>query len=116
MKISDNGIAVIKHFEGLETKAYPDPATGSAPWTIGYGHTGTDVRPGLVWNEAQAESVLKADLAHFESIVSNALITTISQAQFDVLVSIYFNVGPQGREGWSAGAEKRQPFRLAAAS
>lgn len=102
MKISDNGIAVIKHFEGLETKAYPDPATGGAPWTIGYGHTGTDVRPGLVWNEAQAESVLKADLAHFESIVSNALITTVSQAQFDALVSFCFNVGP-GRKGVKDG-------------
>lgn len=102
MKTSANGIAVIKKFEGLETSAYPDPATGGAPWTIGYGHTGTDVRPGLVWNESHAESVLKSDLARFETLVSNALTTSITQGQFDALVSFCFNVGP-GRKGVKDG-------------
>jgi len=102
VKISANCIAVIKHFEGLETKAYPDPASGGAPWTIGYGHTGTDVRPGMVWNEAQAESVLRSDIAKFERIVSNALITAVTQGQFDALVSFCFNVGP-GRKGVKDG-------------
>ncbi|WP_210487231.1 lysozyme [Pantoea ananatis] len=102
MKTSDNGIALVKAFEGLETKAYPDPATGGAPWTIGYGHTGNDVRPGTVWNQAQAESVLRTDLAYFESLVSNALTTTVNQNQFDALVSFCFNVGP-GKKGVKDG-------------
>lgn len=102
MKISDNCIAMIKQFEGLETKAYPDPATGGAPWTIGYGHTGNDVRPGTVWNQAQAEAVLRTDLARFEFLVSNALTTTVNQNQFDALVSFCFNVGP-GKKGVKDG-------------
>jgi GH24 family phage-related lysozyme (muramidase) len=37
----------IKTDEGCRLEAYPDPATGAAPWTIGYGHTGKNgvVRP-----------------------------------------------------------------------
>ncbi|HID1023608.1 TPA: glycoside hydrolase family protein, partial [Klebsiella michiganensis] len=40
MQISNNGIALIKRFEGCRLTAYPDPGTGGAPWTIGYGWTG----------------------------------------------------------------------------
>lgn len=102
MKISDNCIAIIKQFEGMETQAYPDPATGGAPWTIGYGHTGNDVRPGTVWNQVQAESVLRTDLARFEFLVNNGLTTTVNQNQFDALVSFCFNVGP-GKKGVKDG-------------
>lgn len=102
MRISDNCIAIIKQFEGMETKAYPDPGTGGAPWTIGYGHTGNDVRPGTVWNQAQAEAVLKTDLVRFETLVSNALTTVVNQNQFDALVSFCFNVGP-GKKGVKDG-------------
>ncbi len=42
MKISNNGLQLIKHFEGLVLKAYKCPA---GVWTIGYGHT-KDVQPG----------------------------------------------------------------------
>ena len=41
------GLEIIKRNEGLRLHAYPDPATGGAPWTIGYGHTGPDVHPGM---------------------------------------------------------------------
>ncbi|WP_141395346.1 glycoside hydrolase family protein, partial [Enterobacter hormaechei] len=37
MRVSDTGVALIKRFEGCRLRAYPDPATGGAPWTIGYG-------------------------------------------------------------------------------
>jgi len=102
VRISDNCISIIKQFEGMETKAYPDPGTGGAPWTIGYGHTGYDVRPGTVWNQAQAEAVLKTDLVRFESLVSNAITTVVNQNQFDALVSFCFNVGP-GKKGVKDG-------------
>ena len=36
MKTSENGLDLIKHFEGCELKAYKCPA---GVWTIGYGHT-----------------------------------------------------------------------------
>lgn len=102
MKTSTNGLAVIKHFEGLEIEAYPDPGTGGAPWTIGYGHTGDDVLPGLIWNQAQAERALQADLSYFEKLVGNALTSQVTQGQFDALVAFCFNVGP-GKKGVKDG-------------
>ena len=35
-----------KH-EGKRLKAYPDPASGGKPYTIGYGPPGQDVVPGM---------------------------------------------------------------------
>lgn len=39
------GVDLIKEFEGFRDKAYPDPATGGDPWTIGYGFTRIDNKP-----------------------------------------------------------------------
>ena len=47
MEISAAGLNLIKRFEGCRLKAYPDPGSRGAPWTIGYGHTGAEVVPGL---------------------------------------------------------------------
>lgn len=92
MHVSAAGIALIKEFEGLGLKAYPDPASGGHPWTVGVGHTGPDVRPGLVITEADADRLLTADLATFEAgVAACAPITT--QSQFDALVAFAFNVG-----------------------
>ena len=56
------GIELIKRWEGLELQAYPDPATKGAPYTIGYGCTrfndGTPVQLGDTVTEAQAEAML----------------------------------------------------------
>lgn len=89
--ISQAGIALIKSFEGLRLKAYPDPATGGEPWTIGVGHTG-GVRPGDVITEARADEMLREDLSRFERAV-NRFAPTTTQGQFDALVSLAFNVG-----------------------
>lgn len=91
-KISQNGIDLIKSFEGMKLKAYPDPATGGDPWTIGVGHTGPDVHPGLVITEAQADELLRKDLQRFVDAV-NRLCPITTQGQFDALVSFCFNVG-----------------------
>ena len=40
---SDAGLQLTKQFEGLRLEAYQDCA---GIWTIGYGHTGRDVKPG----------------------------------------------------------------------
>lgn len=94
--ISKAGIELIKQFEGLRLKAYPDPATGGAPWTIGVGHTG-GVRPGDVITEARADELLRQDLGRFESAV-NRLCPITTQGQFDALVSLTFNVGEDNLE------------------
>jgi lysozyme len=85
---------LIKLFEGVRAKAYPDPATGAEPWTIGVGHTGPEVRKGLVWTDAQIEAALVADLQRFaigvRVMIAKAKTT---QHQFDALVSFAFNCG-----------------------
>ncbi|UAN55460.1 lysozyme [Serratia sp. JSRIV004] len=93
MKISNNGLALIKAFEGLSLTAYPDPGTGGAPWTIGWGHTGPEVKPGLTWTQAQAKQALNDDVARFERDVRTLVKVEINQNQFDALVSFAFNVG-----------------------
>jgi len=92
MKISQKGIDLIKQFEGVSLKAYPDPGTGGEPWTIGYGHTG-GVKKGDVVTQAQAEELLHKDLIKFEAGVSNALTVETTQNQFDAMVSLAFNIG-----------------------
>ena len=92
MKLSQRGIDLIKQFEGYSSKAYPDPATGGAPWTIGYGTT-KGVKPGMVITAQQAEKMLRDDVAKFESGVSSLITSPTNQGQFDAMVSLAYNIG-----------------------
>ena len=89
MRISDICFDQLKRFEGLRNEAYYDPA---GVLTIGYGHTGPDVRPGDVITKYWAEHLLKADLYDVEKAVDE-LKVAITQPQFDALVSFAFNLG-----------------------
>jgi GH24 family phage-related lysozyme (muramidase) len=93
--IHPDGVALIKEFEGLRLGAYRD--TGGI-WTIGYGHTGPDVTPGLRINSAQAERLLLEDIGRFAALVDQAVTAPINEHQRAALVSLVFNVGP-GRKG-----------------
>ncbi len=90
--ISDKGLAALKSFEGLKLNAYPDPGSGGAPWTIGYGHTGPEVKPGLVISQRQADAYLKGDVSRFETAVRR-LAPNTTPGQFDALVSLAYNIG-----------------------
>lgn len=92
MKLSQRGIDLIKQFEGYSSKAYPDPATGGAPWTIGYGTT-KGVKPGMIITAEQAENMLRDDVAKFESGVSSLITAPTTQGQFDAMVSLAYNIG-----------------------
>ncbi len=92
---SNDGIELIKHFEGLKLEAYLCPAK---IWTIGYGHTRT-AKPGMVITEEQAEALLRADLVDFECAVNHAVTVPLQQHQFDALVSFAFNVGASAFRG-----------------
>lgn len=113
LSISENGVKMIEGFEGFRATAYPDPGTGGAPWTIGYGHTG-GVVPGETITQAQAETYLKQDLDSAESAVRENVHVPLTQNQFDALVSLTYNVGPNGypsllatlNRGDYAGAQK----------
>lgn len=97
MQTSDKGIALIKQFEGCKLTAYPDPGSGGAPWTIGYGWTqpvdGKPVRPGMTIDQATADRLLKTGLVSYENDVSRLVKVKLSQGQFDALVSFTYNLG-----------------------
>lgn len=90
MPISEEGVALIRYFEGCRLDAYLCPA---GVWTIGYGHT-RDVSEGDVIDQEQAEALLIEDLEEFEGYVTALCQRSLEQCQFDALVSWVFNLGP----------------------
>jgi len=99
MKTSPEGRRVLEYFEGRENAAYPDPATGGDPWTIGVGHTGPEVFKGLAWADDLVDKALSADLKRFEEVVDQMTEGRGTQGQFDALVLICFNCGPANIRG-----------------
>ncbi|MEG4503471.1 glycoside hydrolase family protein [Microcoleus sp. F6_B4] len=89
--INGEGFKLLTTFEGCELTAYDD---GGGVWTIGYGHTGNDVFPGLTISQTQAEELLRLDLEKFESFVEDAVEVELNDNQFSALVCFCFNVGP----------------------
>lgn len=80
----------IKHWEQLRLKAYlPTP---NDVWTIGWGHTGT-AKMGMVITEAQAEKLLRGDLAWVRKTISDLVEVPLTQNQYDALASFIFNIG-----------------------
>lgn len=91
MKTNTAGINLIKKYEGCVLTAYRCPA---GVLTIGYGHTGTDVKEDMIITKAQAEKLLKADLIAFEKKVSAYdSIYHFNANQFSALVSFAYNIG-----------------------
>lgn len=90
MRTSQEGVNLIKLFEGLSLRSYVCP---SGVLTIGYGHTGKDVVENQRITEQQAEILLKKDLNKFEEFVLSVVKPKLNQYQFDALVSFCFNVG-----------------------
>lgn len=94
MKTSPDGIMLLHHYEGCELTAYPDPATGGDPWTIGYGNTGPGITRGMTITQAEADVMFSERLAsEFEPGVSAALAPQATQGQFDACVSLAYNIG-----------------------
>ncbi len=90
MKISNEGLMIIKKYEGCKLSAYKCPA---GVWTIGYGHTG-GVKEGDKITQAQAELYLLADLKRFEKHVETYHSKyQWNQSEFDAMVSFAYNLG-----------------------
>jgi len=95
MTTSQNGINLIKEFEGCKLTAY---ALGDGKWTIGYGNTfyedGTPVKEGDTITQEQANSLLLLIVPQFEKAVNADIAhTPINQNQFDALVDFCYNLG-----------------------
>jgi len=110
-KVGTGGIALIKRFEGCAqlrrdgmVEAYPDPATGGEPWTIGWGATGKGldagekIGPGTTWTQAQCDERLANDLVLYAKDVARAIgDAPTTQNQFDAMVSFHYNTGAIAR-------------------
>jgi lysozyme len=106
LRTSQNGIQIIKAFEGNRLTGYLDPV--GIP-TIGYGHTeragGTitytdgvttsKVRVGKRIAQAEADRVKARDVDLFENALEPMLAgVAVKQHEWDALVSLMFNIGP----------------------
>lgn len=106
MITSQQGIDLIKSFEGLRLQAYPD---GNS-YSVGYGHH-ANVSAGTVVTQEEAEELLRADLANSEAVVNrlaNATPDGFTQNQFDALVSLAYNIGSGNFQGSTVARLIRQ--------
>lgn len=90
MHISEQGLLLLIDREGSRNQAYLDTV---GVWTIGVGHTGPEVRQGVVWTDDQVKAGLVLDIGRFEQAVNDGVTVELAQHQFDALVSFSFNVG-----------------------
>jgi len=95
MQISDKGIQLIKHHEGVRNKPYRDCV---GLWTVGVGHLIGDGKSlPESWNKLftteEVDALLKQDLVRFERGVQKLLPVPLTQNQFDALISFSFNLG-----------------------
>ena len=90
MEISQEGVSLIKKFEGCELEAYKCSA---GVWTIGYGRT-KNVKEGDTCTQEQADQWLHEELPVYGAYVSDAVFIPLSQNEFDALVAWTYNLGP----------------------
>lgn len=88
----DKGVELICHFEGLKLERYRD-AVGL--WTIGYGHLilKTEMEKLIKITTGEAKTLLRKDLRRTEQGVQKLVSASVTQNQFDALVSFAFNLG-----------------------
>ena len=90
METSQDGLKLIKKFEGCELKSYQDSV---GVWTIGYGHT-KGVEEGQEITQDEAEEMLASELGEYEGYINDMVECDLEQHQFDALVAWVYNLGP----------------------
>lgn len=94
MKISEQGIALIKSFEGCRLAAYKAVSTEKY-YTIGWGHYGADVKAGQTITQGEADALFLSDVQQFVKYTNHYTASLkLNQNQFDALVSFCYNAGP----------------------
>lgn len=97
MKLSNLGLSVLEFIEQFRAIAYR--RFPNEPWTAGYGHTGPDVHQGTVCTRNEARTWLAGDVGHAEVAVMRAVDVSMTQHQFDALVSFTYNAGEGALRG-----------------
>lgn len=90
LNCSPKGRVLIAKYVGLRLTAYQDLV---GVWTIGYGHTGPDVKSGLTITLQQADNLLAEDLSKIAQKVDTLVTVPLNQNQFDALVSFCNQLG-----------------------
>tara|TARA_R100001129_G_C5279875_1_gene236572 strand:+ start:101 stop:544 length:444 start_codon:yes stop_codon:yes gene_type:complete len=90
MHISNEGISLIKKFEGCKLEAYYDAVD---VLTIAYGRT-KGVKAGDTCTQEQADAWLEEELNEYGGYVNDAVEVDLEQNQFDALVAWTYNLGP----------------------
>ena len=90
MNTSQEGLDLIKKFEGCELTAYQDSVD---VWTIGFGHT-KGVEEGDEITQDEAEEMLASELDEYEGYINDMVECDLEQCQFDALVAWVYNLGP----------------------
>ncbi len=95
MKLGDRGERLIKKFEQCRLQAYAatEDERRRGIWTIGFGRTAGITEHDRITQE-EADKLFREDVAQFEAAV-NAIGVPLTQAMFDALVSLVYNVGPR---------------------
>lgn len=100
MEMSNNGLTLLKNFEGCELIAYQDSV---GVWTIGYGWTqpvnGKPVGKGMTITQEAADNLLRSGVVQYEKGVTGLVKVTVNQNQFDALVDFAYNLGVKSLEG-----------------
>lgn len=97
------GKTLLKKWEKLELKAYPDQNVPPV-WTIGYGHT-VGTREGMIWTQDECERVLDSDIGLYSAKVATLLVrcpVKLTDNQFSAFVCFTFNIGITAFVGTSA--------------
>jgi lysozyme len=95
MQLAGPGTRLIQSFEKCALRSYQD---SGGVWTIGWGHTGSEVHEGMTCTVDQADTWFTADVQQAVRAVNESVHAPLTQNQFDALVAFTYNVG--------AGAEQ----------
>lgn len=85
--------AIVQPSENCVLKAYPDPKTGGAPWTCGWGTTGSDIGPNTVWTQDYADQRYDATADATGDIVDQHVTVPLTPQMKAAVASIIENVG-----------------------
>jgi|TARA_A100001391_G_scaffold71501_1_gene45621 lysozyme len=101
MQISQEGVTLIKHYEGCPKDQNGNAVSYRCPAnkpTIGYGSLklidGSPVKDDMSITMQEAEDLLAHELKEYEGYINDLVEVPLKQNEFDALVSWVFNLGP----------------------